>query len=76
MTTYDVLFIADHFVMVTTVETIERFDKRDIERDAWARLGEQYGVDWVAMTRPLINNVSIENATIVPGDPEDAGIEE
>ena len=66
--TYDVLFIADHFVMVTTIETIERFDKRDIERDAWARLGEEYGVDWTAMTRPLINNVSIEQ---VPGTSAD-----
>jgi hypothetical protein len=56
----DVLFIADHFVMVTTIETEFSHDTRDVEKAAWDRLGAEYGVDWVGMTRQFINQVSIE----------------
>jgi hypothetical protein len=56
----DVLFMADHFVMVTTIETEFSHDTRDIEKAAWDRLGAEYGVDWVGMTRQFINQVSIE----------------
>jgi hypothetical protein len=58
--TADVLFVADHFILVTTVEVIYSPDQRDIEKAAWDRLGAEYGVDWVAATRQFINKVSIE----------------
>ena len=63
--TTDVLFAADHFIMVTTIETIYSPDHRDIENAAWERLADEYGVDWVNMTKPFIKQVSIEVPTIV-----------
>ena len=78
MITADVLFMADHFVMVTTVQTDYSPDTRDVESAAWRRLGEEYGIDWVAMTKPFINQVSIEVVQeVVPpiGDMADAGEE-
>ena len=64
----DVLFMADHFVMVTTIETDYSPDQRDIEKAAWDRLGAEYGIDWVGMTRQFIKQVSIE---VVPGTSAD-----
>jgi len=66
--TTDVLFAADHFIMVTTIETIYSPDHRDIEDAAWERLADEYGVDWVNMTKPFVNKVSIE---VVPGTSAD-----
>jgi uncharacterized protein YidB (DUF937 family) len=64
MVTYDVLMVADHFILVTTVEMDEAMqDKRDIESEAWKRLGAEYGIDWASATRKIINQLSIE---IVP----------
>lgn len=81
MITADVLFVADHFVMVTTVQTDYSPDVRDVEKAAWDRLGAEYGIDWVGMTKQFINQVSVEvvqdKPTVPPiGDPSDAGIEE
>lgn len=67
--TADVLFVADHFILVTTVEVIYSPDQRDVENAAWDRLSAEYGVDWVAATRQFINKVSIEvveTATFTP----------
>lgn len=58
--TADVLFAADHFVMVTTVEVVYSPDQRDIEKAAWDRLSAEYGIDWVGMTKQFINQVSVE----------------
>jgi len=66
--TTDVLFAADHFIMVTTIETIFSPDSRDVEAAAWERLADEYGVDWVNMTKPFIKQVSIE---VVPGTSAD-----
>lgn len=66
----DVLFMADHFVMVTTIETDYSPDSRDIERAAWDRLSAEYGIDWVGMTRQFIKQVSIE---VVQEKPEPTG---
>jgi len=66
--TTDVLFAADHFIMVTTIETIYSPDHRDIENAAWERLADEYGVNWVNMTKPFVNKVSIE---VVPGTSAD-----
>lgn len=69
--TTDVLFAADHFIMVTTIETTYSPDQRDIEQAAWERLADEYGVDWVNMTKPFIKQVSIEVATVVSTDDSD-----
>lgn len=78
MLTYDVLFMADHFIMVTTVESqIKLYDIRDAEALAWKRLSDMYGEVWVMETKSHVNEVTVElNDTIPePGDPEDAGID-
>jgi hypothetical protein len=73
----DVLFVADHFVMVTTIEVDYSPDTRDIEKAAWDRLGAEYGIDWVGMTKQFINQVSIEVVQDIPtvGDITDTGTE-
>ena len=75
---YDVLFVADHFVMVTTVEMPHTPDKRDIEEQAWYRLTEVYGATWVLETKGFINQVTMQEMEPMPlpGDLEDTGIEE
>ena len=85
MKQFDVLFMADHFVMVTTVMMDERPDKRDMENVAWKRLADEYGNDWVESTKSFIKQVSIEgfigvddsDVYTVPeaGDPADARID-
>jgi RNase P/RNase MRP subunit POP5 len=84
---YDILLMADHFVMVTTIITDESPDKRDLEDAAWKRLADEYGDEWVNTTKPFINQVSIEepfkesvddsDVCTIPeaGDPADAGID-
>ena len=81
---YDILFMADHFVMVTTIITDESPDRRDLEDAAWKRLADEYGDEWVNMTKPLTKKVSIEgwekvddsDIYTIPtvGDSTDAGI--
>jgi hypothetical protein len=66
--TTDIMFAADHFIMVTTIETQYSPDSRDVENAAWERLADEYGVDWVNMTKPFIKKVSIE---VVPGTSAD-----
>ena len=79
MITADVLFMADHFVMVTTVNVDYSPDQREVEKAAWDRLGAEYGIDWVGMTKQFINQVSIEvlqeNPVPPIGDMADAGEE-
>ena len=58
--TADVLFAADHFVMVTTVEVNYSPDQRDVEKAAWDRLSAEYGIDWVGITKQFIKQVSME----------------
>jgi hypothetical protein len=73
----DVLFVADHFVMVTTIEIDYSPDQREVEKQAWDRLSAEYGIDWVGMTRQFIKNVSIEVVQDIPtvGDITDTGTE-
>jgi hypothetical protein len=74
----DVLFMADHFILVTTIEIEDTLDQRDVEKAAWDRLGAEYGIDWTAMTRQFINQVSIEvvQSAVPPvGDITDTGTE-
>ena len=70
--TYDVLFAADHFVLVTTIETIERHDRRDIEADALKRLADEYGTQFADSIKSYTNQVSIEEPTVQPQEPSDS----
>lgn len=86
---YDVLSVADHFVLVTTVITDSETDDESIKKAAWKRMSDEYGDIWVAQTKKLINTTSIEPALMdwadnddsdiytIPeaGDPADAGID-
>jgi hypothetical protein len=56
----DVMLVADHFVMVTTIEVDHNSTQDEIETAAWDRLTAEYGIDWIGMTRQFINKVSIE----------------
>jgi hypothetical protein len=58
--TSDVIFAADHFVMVTTIESNTDMNIYGAEYAAWERLADEYGVDWVNSTKKLINTVSVE----------------
>ena len=58
----DVMLIADHFVMVTTIELDYNSTQDEIESEAWNRLGAEYGEDWVQITKSIINRVSIDVA--------------
>ena len=64
----DVLFMADHFVMVTTIETEYSPDSREVEKAAWKRLADEYGEEWTTTTKSYIKQVSIE---VVPGTSAD-----
>lgn len=45
MINYDVLFLADHFVLVTTVEMTAPASEGEIEDEALERMASIYGVD-------------------------------
>jgi division protein CdvB (Snf7/Vps24/ESCRT-III family) len=77
MTNYDVLFMHNHFVLVTTVVMDETDDKESIELAALKRLADEYGDDFMEIIKSS-KQVTIESAPNEipqPGDPEDAGIE-
>jgi hypothetical protein len=78
MTNYDVLFMHNHFVLVTTIMMDETDDKESIELAALKRLADEYGDDFMEIIKSS-KQVTIESAPIneipQPGDPEDAGIE-
>ena len=67
MKNYDVLFMHDHFVLVTTVIMLPADDKRDIEKVALKRLADEYGDEFVAVVKTA-KRVSIEE---VPGTSAD-----
>jgi division protein CdvB (Snf7/Vps24/ESCRT-III family) len=78
MTNYDVLFMHNHFVLVTTVVMDETDDQESIELAALKRLADEYGDDFMEIIKSS-KQVTIEgvmdNSIPEPGDPEDAGIE-
>ena len=78
MTNYDVLFMHNHFVLVTTIIMDKTDDEESIELAALKRLADEYGDDFSAIVKSS-KQVTIEEVpgTSVPepGDPEDAGIE-
>ena len=78
MANYDVLFMHNHFVLVTTVIMDETDDQEAIEQAALKRLADEYGDDFSALIKSS-KQVTIEQAPSndipEPGDPEDAGID-
>lgn len=78
MTNYDVLFMHNHFVLVTTVMMEETDDKELIEIVALKRLADEYGDEFMEIVKSS-KQVTIESVpgTSVPepSDPEDASIE-
>ena len=84
MTNYDVLFMHDHFVLVTTIIIDETDDEEAIELAALKRLADEYGNEFMEIIKSskqvTIKGVDTEDDSDVytipvPGDPEDAGIE-
>jgi hypothetical protein len=73
----DVLFVADHFVMVTTVETKKLMSNEQVIKLAWKRLADEYSYDWIQNTRLFIKSISVEEASGIPqiGDITDTGTE-
>jgi division protein CdvB (Snf7/Vps24/ESCRT-III family) len=78
MTNYDVLFMHNHFVLVTTVIMDEESDNESVELAALKRLADEYGDDFAEIVKSS-KQVTIEEvpgtSVPTPGDPEDAGIE-
>lgn len=78
MANYDVLFMHNHFVLVTTIIMDETDDKESIELAALKRLADEYGDEFMEIIKSS-KQVSIEgvmdNTIPEPGDPEDAGID-
>jgi hypothetical protein len=71
---YDVLSVADHFLLVTTVIMDEEPDTDLIKKAAWKRLSDEYGDEWVYQTKKLINQTSIEPALMDWADNDDSNI--
>jgi len=57
---YDVLFMADHFVLVTTVEIPTFAQEVEIEHEAIERIASEYGVDF-ANTLTECSKISIQD---------------
>jgi len=78
MTNYDVLFMHDHFVLVTTIIIEETDNEETIELAALKRLADEYGDEFMEIIKSS-KQVTIESvpgtSVPVPGDPEDAGID-
>jgi division protein CdvB (Snf7/Vps24/ESCRT-III family) len=78
MHNYDVLFMHNHFVLVTTVVMDETDDHEAIELAALKRLADEYGDEFMEIIKSS-KQVTIEgvtdNSIPEPGDPEDAGID-
>ena len=84
MTNYDVLFMHNHFVLVTTVMMEETDDKELIELLALKRLADEYGDEFMELIKSAkqvtIEGVDTQDDSDIytvpePGDPEDAGID-
>lgn len=46
MKNYDILFLADHFVLVTTVEMTGPAQEEEIEEQALERMASEYGANF------------------------------
>lgn len=79
MTTYDVLFMHNQFVLVTTVTMQPALDKRDIEKVALDKLQDEYGstfAEIVASSKQVTIEEVPGTSVPTPGDLQDAGVED
>jgi hypothetical protein len=60
--------------MITTVIMDEEPDTDVIKKAAWKRMSDEYGDIWVAQTKKLINQTSIEPALMDWADNDDSDI--
>jgi len=60
---YDILFAADHFVLVTTVEMVAPAEEEEIEHQALERMASEYGADF-ANTLKEYSRLSITEAPL------------
>jgi hypothetical protein len=77
MANYDILFMHDHFVLVTTIIMDKTDDEESIELAALKRLADEYGDEFMEIIKSS-KQVTIERQpSDIPdfGDPEDAGID-
>jgi hypothetical protein len=83
MKNYDILFMHNHFVLVTTIIMDEESNNKSVELAALKRLADEYGDDFAEIVKSS-KKVTIEEVPGTsadefnipePGDPEDAGME-
>ena len=58
---YDILFAANHFVLVTTVEMTAPGSEEQVEHEALERMASEYGADF-ANTLKKCSKVSVTEA--------------
>jgi hypothetical protein len=61
MKNYDVLFLADHFVLVTTVEMTAPASEEQVEHEALERMASEYGADFANILKEC-GKVSVTEA--------------
>jgi hypothetical protein len=61
MKNYDVLFLADHFVLVTTVEMTAPASEEQVEHEALERMASEYGADFANILKEC-GRVSVTEA--------------
>lgn len=63
MKNYDILFLANHFVLVTTVEMTAPATEEQIEQEALERMASEYGADFANILKEC-SRVSITEAPV------------
>lgn len=61
MKQYDILFMADHFVLVTTVEMAGPAQEEEVEEQALERMASEYGADFANILKEC-SRVSVTEA--------------
>jgi hypothetical protein len=61
MKNYDVLFLANHFVLVTTVEMAAPASEEEVEHEALERMASEYGADFANILKEC-GRVSVTEA--------------
>jgi hypothetical protein len=61
MKQYDILFMADHFVLVTTVEMPAPASEEQVELEALERMATEYGADFANILKGC-SKVSVTEA--------------
>jgi dihydroorotase len=61
MKQYDVLFLANHFVLVTTVEMAAPATEEQVELEALERMASEYGADFANILKEC-SRVSVTEA--------------